>query len=406
MKRKTALFLCTTLIIQMLFVINADAAEVGGLYISSLGACVMDYDTGEVLYEYNGSTPLVPASMTKIMSIYCIYDAIANGEISLDTVVPISQNVYRKSSNPEYQNVSPLYPGGTYTVDELIDVTVVYSALGAVAALAELVGGSEAGFVERMNKKTADMGIAAYFYDCGGIANNEMSPVAMATLARNIIRDYPDILTRSSKKWVNFKGRAYKSTNELLDVYYYEGADGLKTGKTSAAGFCLCSTAVRNGRRMIAVTMHSSTDDHRFTDSAKLLDYGFAHAPQVQSVPDDIKVTLNGGEISFSDEHPVIVDNRTLVPLRSVMEAMGKTVEWNSETRTITVSDELATVKLTVDSDIMYVRNTDNQQVSIGVPPQIINGRACLPIRAVAEAFGAAVGWESETKTVTITTKQ
>ncbi len=299
MKRQISILLCVMLLFAFLPT-QAFAAAVGGNYISSAGACVMDYDTGDVLYEYNGNTPRVPASMTKIMNMYCVYEALANGEISLDTTVPISQSVYNKSRNSLYQSVLPLYYNTTYTVDEMMDAAIVYSASGAAVALAELVGGgSEAAFVNRMNEKAAQMGLDAWYMDSCGIADNKISPIGMAKLARNIIRDYPDILARSAKKSISFHGNTYRTTNHLLDTYYYAGADGLKTGTTAAAGYCFCGTAVRNGRRMISVTMSSSSTGQRFTDTARLLDYGFAVAnDKYGSIYfTDMRVFVNGYEM-------------------------------------------------------------------------------------------------------------
>ena len=255
---------------------QAQAAYVGSSYISSAGACVMDYETGEVLYELGGYTPRVPASMTKIMTLYCVYEALENGEIALNTRVPISNNVYYKSRNKLYQNMIALNPGTVYTVDEIMGIVITYSASAATVALAELVGGgSEAAFVSRMNATAQRMGVNARFYDSCGVADNQVTPVSMATIARNTIMRFPDIITRASKKSVTFKGATYKTTNHLLDTYYYSGADGLKTGTGTAAGACFCGTASRDGMRVITVTMGSSSAGQRFTDTIRLLDYGF-----------------------------------------------------------------------------------------------------------------------------------
>ena len=270
MKKSLSLFLVFLFMFQLMPFANVSAAKLGNDSITAKGACVMDYDTGKIIYEYNGNVARVPASMTKIMNVYCVYEALAKGEITLNTVVPISKNVYQKSRDSLYQSVLPLYYDKKYTVDEMLGVVVTYSASAAAVALAELIGGTEANFVARMNKKVGEMGIDAYFFDSCGIANNEMTPIAMATLARNIIRDYPDILVRSSKKSVKFHGNTYNTTNHLLDTYYYNGADGLKTGTTSAAGYCFCGTAVRNGRRMISVVMSSSSTGQRFIDTSKI----------------------------------------------------------------------------------------------------------------------------------------
>lgn len=289
------------IVIQVLIgAITADAAYVGECYISSAGACVMDFETGDILYEYGGNTQRVPASMTKIMTIYCVYTAIANGEISMDTQVPISSNVYGKSRNKLYQNMVPLNFNTVYTVSELLDIAIVHSASAATVALAELVGGgSEAAFVARMNQTAGNMGLSAYYYDSCGVADNKITPVSMAVLARNIIMDYPDILVRSAKKSVNFHGASYKTTNHLLDTYYYEGADGLKTGSGNAAGSCFCGTAVKNGRRIISVTMGSASSGQRFTDTRALLDYGFKKADEMYNsiYHTDIRAFINGSEL-------------------------------------------------------------------------------------------------------------
>ncbi len=335
MKKRISILLCAVMLMALLPA-SAFAATVGGNYISSAGACVMDYETGEVFYEYNGNTPRVPASMTKIMNLYCVYEALKNGEITLDTKVPISQSVYNKSRNSVYQSVLPLYYNTTYTVDEMIDVAVVYSASGAAVALAELVGGgSEAAFVDRMNNKAAQMGLDAWYYDSCGIAENKISPISMAKLARNIIMDYPDILVRSAKKSVSFHGNTYKTTNHLLDTYYYEGADGLKTGTTNAAGYCFCGTAVRNGRRMISVTMSSSSTGQRFIDTARLLDYGFAAANDKYGsiYYTDMRVFMNGVEM------PTFVYNGAETHALIVAEDLkdyGFDVSYDENTNTVT----------------------------------------------------------------------
>ncbi len=352
-----SIILCGIMLMQCFS--GVAAADLNGTYISSAGACVMDYETGEVLYEYNGNIARVPASMTKIMNMYCVYEALENGEITLDTVVPISENVYNKSRNSVYQSVLPLYYNTTYTVDEMIDVIVTFSASGAAVAMAELVGGSEAAFVERMNNKAEEMGIDAYYYDSCGIAENKISPIGMATLARNIIKDYPDILERSAQKSVSFHGNRYNTTNHLLDTYYYEGADGLKTGTTTAAGYCFCGTAVRNGRRMISVTMSSSSTGQRFIDTARLLDYGFSvMADKYNSIYyTDMRTFINGYEVPTfvykgSEAHAVIIAEDL------ANYGFDVSYEEASETLYVTYNKDKAITPVTIDN----YRNKNGQK--------------------------------------------
>lgn len=293
-----AWILCLMLLLGT-FSATAHAAYVGDAYISAAGACVMDFETGEVLYTYYGDTNRVPASMTKLMTVYLVYEALGKGEIALDTIVPISTYTYNMSRNPEYTGM-PLYYNANYTVDELLDITVVYSANAAAAAFAELLGGTEQGFVIKMNEKAKELGLNAVFYDSSGLSDyNKISPIDMAKLVRSLIMYYPEVLERTSKKSVVFRGATYKSTNRLLDTYFYEGADGMKTGTTTAAGYCFCGTAVRNGRRMIAVAMKSSSGNQRFIDVSRLLDFGFKQGEYVfDSIYfTDMRTFVNGEEI-------------------------------------------------------------------------------------------------------------
>ena len=273
-KTKSTLIIFFVIIIHIISAVPASAAYIDGSSITSQGVCVMDFETGEILYEHNGNIPRSPASMTKIMSLYCIYSELERQGISIDTIVPISGNVYSLPVRTNYQCIT-LYNNVPYTVDELIGAVATYSASNALLALVELVSGSEAEFVKLMNITAQQMGIDAYYYDsCGGYTN-KVTPIAMATLARNIMKDYPDIINRTSKKSINFHGGTYYSTNKLYTTYYYEGADGLKTGTSSSAGHCFCGTAVRGDNRVISVAMLAPSNDGRFGDTVKLLNYGF-----------------------------------------------------------------------------------------------------------------------------------
>jgi len=250
----------------------AHAADVGGHRISSRGAIVIDFETGEELFGHNADVGSPPASMTKMMTVYLIYEAIDQGTIDFDTVVPISGKASSYSGDPGFTNV-PLSRSGTYTVDELLDAAIVVSAAGATIALAELVGGSTQAFLGLMNEKVAQWGIDAVFYSVfGGSTGTSVTPRAMAAITRNTILEFPEVLDKTSKKTITFKGQTYPSTNELLGVY--EGIDGYKTGSTSAYA-CFTGTAQRGDIRIITVIM-GGTYAGRFKDTRVLLDHGFA----------------------------------------------------------------------------------------------------------------------------------
>lgn len=334
---KFSVAICIVIVFNIFFSTFAGAATVDNNYISSQGACVMDYETGEVLYEYCGYINRSPASMTKVMSLYCIFRELDNQGISLDTVVPISSRVYSMPSTTDYQCI-PLYSGVSYTVDQLIGAVATYSASNALVALVELVAGTEANFVTIMNNTANEMGLGAYYYDsCGGYTNH-VSPVAMAMLARNIIRDYPQIIERTSKRYIVFNGVTYYSTNKLYTSYSYEGIDGLKTGTSNSAGYCLCATGVRNGRRIITVTMGSASNYYRFNDSIMLLDYGFKTLDQryneILSCT-DTSVFFNGYEVPALC-YSSAGSNSTVIPVKSLIY-YGFDVDYSESTNTVTI---------------------------------------------------------------------
>jgi len=269
------------LLVAVCLNITVGASTVGGVSISSAGAIVIDYETGIVLYEHNADVRRAPASLEKMMTVYLVYDAIANGTIRFNTVVPISEAVSIFSRDPEYANV-PLVRNVNYTVDELLNVSIVMSACAATQALAELIGGSHTNFIRMMNDKAVEWNIDATFTSSFGLSGAGTTPRAMAILTRNAIMQYPEILQKTSLRSIVFRGRTYTNTNTLLGTY--TGIDGLKTGWTTAAGANFIGTAVRNNTRIIIVTM-GSTINRRFSDSTALLNFGFAEVDRYVRPP-------------------------------------------------------------------------------------------------------------------------
>jgi hypothetical protein len=208
-----------------------------------------------------------------MMTVYLVYEAIANGLIDFDTVVPISQFTYNYSRTPGETNV-PLTFHRNYTVDMLLDVIIVMSAGGACAALAELIAGSTRNFHRLMNAKAEEWGIDAVFFSVsGGVTHTQLTPRAMAEITRRSVQDFPDMLEKTALDYVNWFGRVIPATNHLLGVY--EGIDGFKTGTHPGTRANFAGTAQRGDIRIITVTMGSSSA-RRFPDTAILLDHGFA----------------------------------------------------------------------------------------------------------------------------------
>lgn len=269
-KRLLAVFLAAA------FCICSALPAASALSFAAESAFVMDGDTGEELYSYNGDVARVPASMTKVLTAYIIYQELEAGSLTLDTPVTISHNAAVKSRDTNYPTAVPLTEGATYTVDTLLHLIMIPSASASCIAMAEHISGSESAFVTRMNQTARDLGLNATYYNCHGAQPNYITPRSQAMLTKIFIDTYPDILRITSKSGFSFNGSYYNNTNHLLNTMApYEGLDGFKTGTISEAGYCVTTTAVRDGRRVIAVVMKSTSDAQRFADSRQLLDYGF-----------------------------------------------------------------------------------------------------------------------------------
>lgn len=241
--------------------------------ISARGAIVMDYDTGQVLYEKNADKAFSAASMTKVMTAYLILDSIRSGDISWDTVIPISENARNKSSWDK-TNFSD-----EERLGDLFEPYLIRSNNQMGIAMAEyLGGGSEAVFAERMNEKARDLGIDARYTEANGLKPNRVTPRAQALLTRAIIHDYPDILNTTSKCETLYKEQVYRSTNKFYrDFRYFKGINGFKTGTASYAGQCLTATYTKKGRHLISVVMGSTGKDRRYHDTMAILNYAMSY---------------------------------------------------------------------------------------------------------------------------------
>lgn len=326
--RKVCLFMCAAVLLLAATAVSATAVEAPSL--SAVGAIVIDGDSGEVLYEKNGYASRPAASMTKLVSLYLVYEEMAAGRMSFDTMVFISRKASDMSYNRAYSGFEQLKNGGAYRAGSLMEVIITASCNGAVVALAEHISGSESAFVERMNSKAAAWGVDARFADCTGFIDegNAVSPYAMALIAKHLIDDYPDILRLSSLKSTTFQGKTFTTTNRLLRQDAYGGIDGLKTGNTNGAGRCFTGTALQNGRRVITVAMNCSSDNTRVADTRKLLDYGFARVAELDgaralsAAQTTLAVTAGEGYIYPQDSH------RFDLVLSGVGEKYPCTLQW------------------------------------------------------------------------------
>ncbi len=277
------------LLIAFLLMLFSAPAMAAAPSVNAYSAVVMDCDTGAFYYTKDADTLRVPASMTKLMSAYIIFEELNKGTISKNSVVTISAAAASVAATGGYSNV-PLSQGEKYTVDTMVKLMLLPSACGACHAMAEYISGSEAAFVARMNSTAASLGMKANFTNCHGGIDHYVTARSMALLAYHFINNYPDILNYTSLQTFSFKGKTYRNTNKFLGSDYYAGVDGLKTGTSSAAGSCITVTAKQNNRRIITVVMHSSD---RYGDARALLDYGFSSVKTSDAAAASASLTLS-----------------------------------------------------------------------------------------------------------------
>lgn len=328
--------LIPTLVLCLVF----NTCSAFALSISARGGFVLNGNTGQEIYSQQGDTPMVPASMTKVMSAYVIYEAISQGRISKDTMIPVGSALAAYSRDPGYSNVA-LSAGSSYSVDELLSAIFVVSANAAVMAIGDYLYGSEAGFVNRMNQIVGNWGIDAWFEDCTGVSSrNRVTPRAMATIANRLVSDYPDCLNYSTKTYLNFRGQTYYATNKMLPgrAYSYPGAVGLKTGTTSAAGACFTGVAERDGVRMISVVMGAPYSNGRYTDSIAMLDYAFSRTETIVPAEPD-PAEMIPGAVFYMNDLPIagfVKDGTCLIRVEDLRE-YGFDVNYDPESNTLEV---------------------------------------------------------------------
>ncbi|GAB4286680.1 MAG: D-alanyl-D-alanine carboxypeptidase family protein [Roseovarius sp.] len=248
-----------------------------GAAAAPYAALVMDARTGEVLHESNADARLHPASLTKMMTLYIVFEAVENGEIGLDSLVTISRNA---ASEPPSR--LGLRAGQRIRLRYLIRAAAVKSANDAATALAEAIEGSEARFARRMNRTAKAMGMTrTTFKNANGLTEEGHLSTArdMTILGRHLIYDYPEYYNLFSRESADAGVRTVSHTNRHF-LNSYPGADGIKTGYTSAAGFNLTASAERDGVRIVATIFGGRSTVSRDARMAELLDLGFRRAPK------------------------------------------------------------------------------------------------------------------------------
>ena len=299
-----------------------------GLDVQAKSALLMDVATGTILYEKNAHEPLPPASVTKVMTMLLIMEAIDSGAVSYSDTVTTSETAAAKGGSQVFLKV-----GETMSVSEMLKSIAVSSANDCACAMAEHIAGSEAAFVERMNERAKELGLNdTHFVNCTGLddgpdaANHRTSAHDIAVMSRELLARHPDI-TKYTTIWMDTRrGGAFGLSNTNKLIRFYPGATGLKTGFTSTAGYCLSATAKREDLELIAVVMGCESSQKRSADCKTLLDYGYANYSVVRpGLKEGRTVAVHLGKeatvpVELVDRREILVDKAKRTSLSAKVE--------------------------------------------------------------------------------------
>ncbi len=343
--------------------LGVQAAE---LSIPAKSALLMDAATGTVLYEQNSHEALAPASVTKVMTLLLIMEAIDSGSIAWQDTVTASETAAAKGGSQIFLKV-----GETMSVEEMVKSIAVASANDCACAMAEHIAGSEGAFVDKMNARAQELGMAdTHFVNCTGLDDgadataHKTSAHDIALMSRELLTKHPDIKKYTTIWMDTVRDGAFGLSNTNKLVRFYPGTTGLKTGFTAAAGYCLSASALRDGMELIAVVMGCETSQERFAACKSLLDYGFAGFALVTvELPEtaEISVTL-GTEPTVravpGGIEPLLVEKsqRSLLSVKTELTEAVEAPVYRGQrlgTLSVTAGDQvLAQIPLVADSTV------------------------------------------------------
>ena len=354
MKRVLGLLLAAVLSVSLL---PRHAAAVN-LDLNAKGALLMDVATGTVLYEKECHERMAPASVTKVMTMLLIMEALDSGRIQLTDLVTASEAAAAKGGSQIYLKV-----GETMPVSDMLKSIAVSSANDCACAMAELLAGSESAFVEQMNQRAQELGMAdTHFVNCTGLDDSpeakehRTSAYDIALMSRELLKHHPDIKKYTTIWMDTVRNGAFGLSNTNKLIRFYAGATGLKTGYTTGAGYCLSATAKREGMELIAVVMGCESSQKRTADCKALLDYGFANYSVVRpGLKEGRTVAVHLGKqeavpVELVDRREILVDKAKRTSLSAKVElvqAVPAPVEKGQKLGTIKVySDDKMLIQL------------------------------------------------------------
>ena len=380
MKKVTTLLLAVLLLAGML---PGQAAAVD-LNLNAKSALLMDVATGTVLYEKECHERLAPASVTKVMTMLLIMEALDDGRIPLDDQVTASEAAAAKGGSQIYLKVGENMP-----VSDMLKSIAVSSANDCACAMAELIAGSESAFVELMNQRAAELGMAdTHFVNCTGLddskeaENHRTSAYDIALMSRQLLKYHPDIKKYTTIWMDTVRNGTFGLSNTNKLIRFYSGATGLKTGFTSGAGYCLSATAKREGMELIAVVMGCESAQKRTADCKALLDYGFANYSVVRpGLKEGRTVAVHLGKqntvpVELAERREILVDKAKRTSLSAKVELaqlVPAPVEKGQQVGTISV---YAGEKLLIQLPLAAAQAV--AKLSFGDVFKMVLGRVCM----------------------------
>ena len=344
-------FCCLFLIVILLAVpVFAAAPEV-----AAKSSCLMDIETGTVLQAQNADTPLPPASVTKVMTMLLVMEALDSGKISLTDTVTASESAAAKGGSQVYLKV-----GEQMSVEDMLKSVAVSSANDCACALAEHLAGSEAAFVDQMNQRAVELGMKnTHFVNCTGLdddpnaKDHRTTARDIAIMSRELLKNHPEIKNYTTIWMDTIRNGTFGLSNTNKLVRFYPGATGLKTGFTSGAGYCLSASAEKDGLGLIAVVMGSESSKDRFNACKALLDYGFANYALVrQEVKEDTRIPVKLGEVNYVTAVPA--EDTALLIDKGQLNTVNFTTELESQvTAPVSQGQKLGTLTVKCGDQVL-----------------------------------------------------
>ncbi len=349
---------------------SSDAVTNNPLNLTCGGAILIEQNSGKVLYDYNMHEKLRPASVTKVMTILLIMEALDSGRISLTDKVPCSQRASSMGGSQIWLDTTE-----ELTVDEMIKAICVVSANDCTVAMAEYLEGSEEAFVEKMNEKAKELGMNdTTFKNCHGIDEDGhiTSAYDIAIMSRELLKNHPQITNYTTIYMDSLRGGKSELVNTNKLVRNYEGCTGLKTGSTSLALFNLSASATRNGLSLIAVVMRGETSSKRFEEARKLLDYGFTNYEYKELGKAEDVVGIANIEKGIEGEVEAVLSSDAGVVIKKAKNNnISQNIEiFNNISAPITKGQKVGELTFLLDNEIIdkvdLVSNKDVDKYSLG----------------------------------------